>query len=94
MAPSDPVFHETDLNGAVETLNRVFLDQDWEQGEAKFQQNTLVQLLRTRDVPRTLALATINDLIARGVLQEGKSFWDLNIFVRFDGKQTDEVNLV
>jgi len=90
IAPSNLVIDENDLNRALETLNLVFQDQDWGEGETKFRQNTIVELMRTRGVPRMLTLAIIEDLMARGVLREGESFVDLRIFVALSGRQTDE----
>jgi hypothetical protein len=80
-----------ELERALQALDWVFLDDEWPEGEVRCRQNTLIERLRERDIPRAHARALIEALLARGVFRAGKSFVNLNIFVGFDGTQTDTV---
>jgi hypothetical protein len=86
-----PAFTPADLDRALQALDLIFQEQQWPQGEARFRQLRLVGLLREQGISRALALAVIEDLLARGVFRAGESFLDLKITVRFDGHQTDQV---
>jgi hypothetical protein len=86
-----PIFDPGDLDRTLNALDRVFQDEDMPEGDVQLQQNKLVERLREHDVTRALALALIDDLIARGVFRARESFVDLNILVRLNGEQTDTV---
>jgi hypothetical protein len=77
------------MERALHALDDVFQDEEMPEGDVRVQQNNLVERLRERHITRALALALIDDLIARGVFRAGEPFVDLNIVVRFSGEQTD-----
>ena len=88
--PAVSPWSEGDWERVFHALQQVFEDQDWAKEEVRFQQNRLIEHLRQRGIGRALALALIEDLLARKVFRAGESFVDLKIFVGFDGRQTDE----
>jgi hypothetical protein len=87
---SGPIFSFGDLRRALDTLDLVLQDEEWPEGDARFRQNTVVELLREKGITRALSIALLDDLIARDVFREGKTFHDLQIFVPLGGgPQTD-----
>jgi hypothetical protein len=86
-----PVFPPADLERALGALDLIFQDEQWPEGEARFRQLTLVEFLREKGISRALALALIEDLLAREVFRAGESFVDMKITVRLDGHQTDRL---
>ena len=58
---------------AWDALACVFEDQNWATERIRLQQNALVEELRERGVGRTLALALIEELVARRVFRAGGS---------------------
>src|SRR5262249_26522354 len=86
-----PTFTPADLRHALDILDLVFQDEEPREGEVGYEQNTLVADLRERGLTRALALALIEDLIAKGVFRAGEEVVHLKIFVSLGGEQTDEV---
>jgi len=87
--PTGLVFSAGDLERAFSALDQLFQDQDMPEREIRFRQSKLVEGLRERGISRALATALIQELLTLGVFSEGKSFLNLDIFVRFDGIQED-----
>jgi hypothetical protein len=77
------------LQRALDALDFVFQDEELPPGDLRLRQSRLLERLHERGINRTLGLALIEDLLTRGVFHAGKSFYNLKIFVRFDGQQTD-----
>ena len=84
-----PRFNHADLQRALDALDFVFQDEEMPRGELRLRQSRLLERLHARGISRTLGLALVEDLLTRGVFHAGKSFYNLRIFVRFDGQQTD-----
>ena len=87
-AAEGPGINHADLQRALDALDFVFQDEEMPEGDL-FRQSRLLERLHERGISRALGLALIEDLLARGVFHAGKSFYNLKIFVRFDGQQTD-----
>src|SRR5262245_34748638 len=88
--PASANFSRDDWKKAFLALEQVFQSFEWPDGDARFRQNRLIELLEGRQVGRVLASAVIENLLSRKVFTAGKSFYNLRIFVRFSGEQTDE----
>ena len=84
-----PLFNHADLQRAIDALDFVFQDEEMPPGDLRLRQGRLLERLHERGINRTLGLALIEDLLTRGVFHAGKSFYNLKIFVRLDGQQTD-----
>jgi hypothetical protein len=95
MSPTTPprtkdfAWSEDDWQRADQALRLVFEDERWPAGEVRFRQITLIEKLREAGVGCNLAQSLIDRLVARKVFRAGKRSWDLQIFVRLDGRQTD-----
>jgi hypothetical protein len=85
----DFAWSEDDWQRAGQALRLVFEDERWPAGPVRFRQNRLIEKLREAGVGCNLALSLIDRLVARKVFRAGKRSWDLQIFVRLDGRQTD-----
>lgn len=85
----DFAWSEDDWQRAGQALRLVFEDERWPAGAVRFRQNRLIEKLQEAGVGCNLALSLIDRLVARKVFRAGKPFWNLQICVRFDGRQTD-----
>jgi len=85
-----PLFNHADLQRALDALDFVLQDEDMPTGDFRFRQSYLLERLHERGISRALGLALIDDLLKGGVFRAGKSFYNLTIFVRFNGQQTDQ----
>jgi hypothetical protein len=89
-APANFTCSAEDWRRAYTTLEHILQDQDWTKDELCLRHNTLIEAFRAHGIARSLALALLEQHLVRGVFREGKSFFDLRVFVRFDGQQTDD----
>jgi hypothetical protein len=82
---SGPVFNKSDFDRAIAALEFFFQNNAWPPGDARLKQSKIVNALRDRDVTQALAVALLDDLISRGVFQEGERFARVNPIVALDG---------
>ena len=71
-------FSGSEFSKALSAFDHVIQDQACPSGRLDWEQNKLIKLVRARDIPLNLAMATLAKLISVGVIKEGKSFAHIN----------------
>src|SRR5215471_3951035 len=89
--PTNFTCSRKDWQRACITLEHILQDEAWTTDELRLRQNRLIDQLREQGIGQTLALALVEDLLARNIFRTGHAFVDLRTFVRFDGLETGEV---
>jgi hypothetical protein len=88
--PQGPVFPAADLERARKALIWTMNDHDMPKEVLEFKESTLAEYLRVRKIPLYLTRAVIDELVAEGVFDVVREYYDLTIFVPLDGRnQTD-----
>lgn len=79
-------FSGPEFSKALSAFDHVIQDQSCPSGRLDWEQNKLIKLVRARDIPLNLAMATLAKLISVGVIKEGKSFAHINDVTLFTGE--------